>query len=45
MCEIGYSELALVCVNALLVLGPERMPQALRTFGLWFAACAGRSWR
>jgi sec-independent protein translocase protein TatB len=36
MFDIGFSELALVCVIALLVLGPERMPQALRTMGLWF---------
>jgi sec-independent protein translocase protein TatB len=36
MFDIGFSELALVCVIALLVLGPERMPQALRTLGLWF---------
>ena len=36
MFDIGFSELALICVIALLVLGPERMPQALRTLGLWF---------
>jgi len=36
MFDIGFSELALVCVIALIVLGPERMPQALRTLGLWF---------
>jgi sec-independent protein translocase protein TatB len=28
-------ELLLVVIVALLVLGPERMPQALRTLGLW----------
>lgn len=36
MFDIGFSELALICVIALLVLGPERMPKALRTLGLWF---------
>ena len=36
MFDIGFSELALVCVIALIVLGPERLPQALRTLGLWF---------
>jgi sec-independent protein translocase protein TatB len=35
MFDISFSELALICVIALLVLGPERMPQALRTLGLW----------
>jgi sec-independent protein translocase protein TatB len=36
MFDVGFSELALVCVIALVVLGPERMPVALRTLGLWF---------
>ena len=35
MFEIGFPELVLVCIVALLVLGPERMPEALRTLGLW----------
>jgi sec-independent protein translocase protein TatB len=35
MFDISFSELALICVIALLVLGPERMPKALRTLGLW----------
>jgi sec-independent protein translocase protein TatB len=35
MFDISFSELALICVIALLVLGPERMPNALRTLGLW----------
>jgi sec-independent protein translocase protein TatB len=35
MFDISFSELALICVIALLVLGPERMPRALRTLGLW----------
>ncbi len=36
MFDIGLAELALVGVIALVVLGPERMPVALRTLGLWF---------
>jgi sec-independent protein translocase protein TatB len=35
MFEIGFSELLLVTIVALLVLGPERLPNALRTLGLW----------
>jgi sec-independent protein translocase protein TatB len=33
--DIGFSELLLVGIVALLVLGPERLPQAARTAGLW----------
>ena len=33
MFEIGFSELALVAIVALLVLGPERLPAAARTVG------------
>jgi sec-independent protein translocase protein TatB len=35
MFEIGFTELLLVAIVALLVLGPERLPHALRTLGLW----------
>ncbi len=35
MFDISFPELVLVCVVALLVLGPERLPEALRTLGLW----------
>ena len=35
MFDIGFSELLLVGIIALLVLGPERLPQAARTAGLW----------
>ena len=31
MLDIGFAELLLVCVIALLVLGPERLPEAIRT--------------
>lgn len=34
MFDIGFSELLLVGVLALLVLGPERLPKAARTVGL-----------
>ena len=40
MFDISFSELVLVCVIALLVLGPERMPKALRTLGLWIGRFA-----
>lgn len=35
MFDIGFLELVVVGVVALLVLGPERMPQAIRTLGLY----------
>lgn len=35
MFDIGFSELLLCGVVALVVLGPERLPQAARTAGLW----------
>lgn len=35
MLDIGFLELVLVGVVALLVLGPERLPRAARTAGLW----------
>lgn len=35
MLDIGGLELLLIAVVALLVIGPERMPEALRTLGLW----------
>lgn len=35
MFDIGFSELLLIGVIALLVLGPERLPQAARATGLW----------
>lgn len=33
MFEVGFSELLLVAIVALLVLGPERLPVAARTLG------------
>lgn len=35
MFDIGFFELLVVGVIALLVLGPERLPVAARTCGLW----------
>lgn len=35
MFNIGTFELLLICIIALLVLGPERLPGAVRTAGLW----------
>ena len=35
MFDIGFMELVLVGVVALLVVGPERLPRLARTAGLW----------
>ena len=35
MFDIGFTELVLVAVIGLLILGPEPMPVAVRTIGLW----------
>lgn len=35
MFDVGFSELLIVAVVALLVLGPERLPKATRFAGLW----------
>ena len=35
MFDIGFSEMLLVGLVALVVLGPERLPGAVRTAGLW----------
>lgn len=35
MFNIGSFEVLVICVIALLVLGPERLPTAVRTTGLW----------
>lgn len=37
MFDIGFPELLIVSLVALLVLGPERLPEALRTLSLWIA--------
>lgn len=35
MFDIGFTEILLISIVALLVLGPERLPQAVRTAALW----------
>jgi len=35
MFDIGFSELVVIAVVALIVLGPERLPRAARFAGLW----------
>jgi sec-independent protein translocase protein TatB len=35
MFDIGFSELILIGVVALLVIGPERLPEAIRTATMW----------
>ncbi|MFW6092940.1 MAG: Sec-independent protein translocase protein TatB [Pseudomonadota bacterium] len=36
MFDIGFPELLLIAIVTLLVIGPERLPETLRTLGLWF---------
>lgn len=35
MFDIGFSELLVCLVVALVVIGPERLPETVRTVGLW----------
>ncbi len=35
MFDIGFAELLIIAVVALIVLGPERLPVAVKTVGLW----------
>ena len=35
MFEIGFTELVLVAIVALIVVGPERLPGAIKTASLW----------
>ncbi len=37
MFDIGFSELVLIFIVGLLVLGPERLPGVIRTGSLWLA--------
>jgi sec-independent protein translocase protein TatB len=36
MFDVGFSEMVLIAVVALIVIGPERLPKAARTMGLLF---------
>ncbi len=35
MFDIGFSEIIVCCIVALIVIGPERLPETVRTVGLW----------
>lgn len=41
MFEVGFSELVLIGIVALLVIGPERLPGVARTAGLWLGKARG----
>ncbi len=36
MFDIGFWEIFLILILALIIVGPERLPKAARTAGLWF---------
>lgn len=42
MFDIGFSELLVIAVVALVVLGPERLPKAARFAGLWVRRARGQ---
>lgn len=41
MFDIGFWELTMIAVVALLVIGPERLPKVARTVGLWVGRMRG----
>lgn len=41
MFDIGFWELTVIAVVALLVIGPERLPKVARTAGLWVGRMRG----
>lgn len=41
MFDIGFWELTIIAVVALLVIGPERLPKVARTVGLWVGRMRG----
>lgn len=36
MFDVGFSEMMVIAVVALVVIGPERLPRVARTLGFWF---------
>ena len=43
MFDIGYSELLLIAVVALIVIGPKDLPRVMRTVGHWVGRARGSS--
>jgi sec-independent protein translocase protein TatB len=41
MFDIGYSELLLIAVVALIVIGPKELPRVMRTVGHWVGRARG----
>ena len=41
MFDIGFSELVLIGIVALLVIGPDRLPKVARTAGMWVGKMRG----
>src|SRR5918997_5885733 len=41
MFDIGYSELLLIAVVALIVIGPKDLPRVMRTVGHWVGRARG----
>lgn len=41
MFDIGFSEILLILVIALIVVGPERLPRLARSIGLWIGKIRG----
>lgn len=41
MFDIGFWELVVIMIVALLVVGPERLPRLARTLGLWIGKAQG----
>ena len=35
MFEVGFSEVVIIAIIALVILGPERLPKVARTLGFW----------
>ena len=42
MFDVGFSEIVLIAIVALIVLGPERLPKAARFAGLWARKIKGQ---